>query len=61
MTITALILNKLNKVHKEFQILKLIKIIINGKEQIIQNSKIEDWKRFENNNPTTALNILYIK
>ena len=25
------------------------------------SSKIEDWKTFEKNNPTTTLNILYIK
>ena len=25
------------------------------------SSKIDDWKMFEKNNPTMALNILYIK
>ena len=24
-------------------------------------SKIDDWKKFEKNNPTVALNVLYIK
>ena len=30
-------------------------------EAIICPSKIEDWKRFEKNNPTVAFIILYIK
>ena len=30
-------------------------------EGINYPSKIDDWKKFEKNNPTIALNILYIK
>ena len=30
-------------------------------EKINYPSKIDDWKTFEKNNPTIALNILYIK
>ena len=45
---------KLSGIQKEFQILNRSWINING-------SKTDDWKTFEENNPTIALNILYIK
>ena len=31
------------------------------KNKINDSSKINDWKTFEKNNPTIALNVLYIK
>ena len=45
---------KLSGIQKEFQILNRSWINING-------SKTDDWKTFEENNATIALNILYIK
>ena len=41
-----LIMKRLSGIQKEFQ---------------ISNIKIYNWKRFEKNNATSAINILYIK
>ena len=51
------------EIKKDPQIVSNIKPFINdyNLEGISHPSKIEDWKRFEKNNLTIALNILYIK
>ena len=53
-------MRKLNRIQTEFQIFNhfIKKYKWKG---INYPSKIEDWKRFERNNPTIALNILYVK
>ena len=53
-------MRKLNRIQIEFQIFNhfINKYKWKG---INYPSKIEDWERFERNNPTIALNILYIK
>ena len=54
----------MNHIQKDFQILNHLKIdyyrnrLITG---INYPSKLDDWKKFEKNNPTIALNILYTK
>ena len=49
-------MEKLSRIQKEFQILN--KYNWKGRNY---PTKIDDWKTFEKNNPTIALNILYIK
>ena len=51
------------EIKKDPQIVSNIKPVINdyNLEGISHPSKIEDWKRFQKNNLTIALNILYIK
>ena len=46
----------MNHIHKEFQTLNRL-LNLKGMNY---PSKIGDWKTFEKNNPTIALNILYI-
>ena len=59
---TTMALN-FEEIKKDPQIVSNIKPVINdyNLEGISHPSKIEDWKRFEKNNLTIALNILYIK
>ena len=45
---------------KESQKLNLLKINISGKEQMLRYKK-KDWKKFKENNVTTALTVFFAK
>ena len=51
-------MNKFLKILKEYQILNLLWINTTGKRNFSSHSK--DWKKFESNNKSIALNILYV-
>ena len=51
---------KLNCIQKQFQSVLLFINKYNW-EGIRYPSKLDDWKMFEKNNPTIALNVLYTK
>ena len=51
---------KLNCIQKQFQSVLLFINKFNW-EGIRYPSKLDDWKMFEKNNPTIALNVLYTK
>ena len=51
---------KLSGIQKEFQMLKMFINKYNW-EGINYQSKLDDWKRFQKNNPTITHNILYTK
>ena len=53
-------MNNLSIVQKEFKILNRF-INKYNREAINYPSKLDDWKRFEKNNPAIAFNILYTK
>ena len=52
-------MKKLSVIQKEFQVLNHLQM--NNWGGINYPSKIDDWEKFEKNNPTIAYNILYIK
>ena len=51
-------MKRLEKTRKEYRKLNLLSIIMIGKIQFPSNLK--DWKKFEQNNTTIALSILYV-
>ena len=51
-------MEKLRGAQKEFQISNCLKYPYN---KIKYPSKIDDWKTFDKNNSTTAINLLYTK
>ena len=53
-------MNKLKIIQKEYQRLSLLLISIIGKLSISFPSHKKDWKKFESNNKSIALNILYV-